>query len=116
MILGMLSALLFGQLLGTRFGFGNVFVFVEGMWLTLEDAGESERLDRCLRMIWEIEIEWLMIWGRLDSRVFPLFITGVCGGIKAWQDREIGVVIDGRIMKWYLCFTYTLVSVMSFLF
>jgi len=31
------------------------------MWLTLEDAGESERLDRCLRMIWEIEIEWLMI-------------------------------------------------------
>jgi len=28
------------------------------MWLTLEDAGESERLDRCWRMIWEIEIEW----------------------------------------------------------
>jgi len=31
------------------------------MWLTLEDAEEFERLDRCLRMIWEIEIEWLMV-------------------------------------------------------
>jgi len=35
--------------------------FVRRIWLTLEDAGESERLDRCLQMIWEIEIEWLMI-------------------------------------------------------
>ena len=26
------------------------------------------------------------------------------------------MVINGRIMKWYLCFTYTFVSVMSFLF
>jgi len=49
------------------------------MWLSLEDAGESERLDRYLLMIW-----------------------------------EIGVVINGRIRKCYLCFTYTLVSVMSF--
>jgi len=86
------------------------------MCLTLEDEGESERLDRCLRMIWEIEIEWLMIGKRLDSHVFPLFITGEYGGINAWQDREIAVVIDGRIMKWYLCYTYTLVSAMSFLF
>ena len=34
------------------------------MWLTLEDAGESGRLVRCLQMIWEIEIEWFTLYER----------------------------------------------------
>ena len=31
-------------------------------------------------------------------------------------NREIGVVVDGRIMMGYLCFTYTPVSIVEFCF
>ena len=39
-------------------------VTVRRMRLTLEDAGESGKLFRCLPMIWEIEIEWFTIYER----------------------------------------------------
>ena len=40
---------------------------------------------------------------------------GVYGGARAWREIErFVVVIDGRIRMCYLCFTYTLVSTVSF--
>jgi len=41
-----------------------IVISVRRMWLTLEYARESERLFRCLWMIWEIEIEWFTVYER----------------------------------------------------
>ena len=57
-------------------------------------------------MIWEIELECFhSLRRKFDRHAFPLFIHG-----SVWRsndmegNREIGVVIDGRITMGYLCF------------
>ena len=53
---------------------------------------------------------------RFDRHVFLLFITGVLRNNDMKGNREIGVVIGGRVMMGYLCFTYTPVSTVEFCF
>ena len=68
-------------------------------------------------MIWEIEIECFTIYtGDLTDMSF-LFYHGSVQRNKGMEgNREIYVVIDGRITMGYLCFTYTPVSTVEFYF
>ena len=42
--------------------------------------------------------------------VFPSLLRECTEGHGHGRKREIGMVIDGRIKKYYLCFTYTPIS------
>ena len=54
---------------------------------------------------------------RFDRHIFPLFITEVYGGTRGMEgNREIDVVIDGRITMGYSYFTYTPVPTVEFCF
>jgi len=74
----------------THYYYGGI---VGGMWLTLEYAGESERLFRCLRMIWEIEIECFTAYERDQTDMSFLCLSRECREeLGHGGDREIGVV------------------------
>ena len=73
------------------------------MWLTLEYAGDSDRLFLCLCR-------------SLDRHVFPLSSRECTKEQGHGGEREIGVMIHGRIKKGYLCFIYTPISAVEFCF
>ena len=71
--------------------------------MTLEYAGDSDRLFLCLCR-------------SLDRHVFSLLSWECTRGQGHGGEREIVLVIHGRIKKGYLCFTYTPVSTVEFCF
>jgi len=75
------------------------------MWLTWEYARESERLFSCIADgSGESDRLFHSLRKRLDRHVFPLLSWECCGGNEGMEgNRAIGVVIDGRIRKYYLC-------------
>ena len=66
----------------------------------------------------EISIDcfYVCLCRSLDRHVFPLLSRGCTKEQEHGGEREIGVVIHGRIKKGYLCFTYAPVSTVEFLF
>ena len=68
-------------------------------------------------MIWEIEIECFIVYaGDLTDMSF-LCLSRECMEEQGHVgNREIGVVIDGRITMGYLYFTYIPVSTLEFCF
>ena len=56
--------------------------------MTLEYAGGSERLLRCIDGLGESDRLFHSLWNRLHRHVFPLLSRECSGGIRAWG--EIG--------------------------
>ena len=93
----------------------NLDTIVGSIWLTLEYMEESEKNFRCVYALFR-GVRWIVSLFTKEIRPICLFfvMTGVYGGTRHGGNREIGVVIDGRISMYYLSFTYSPVSTVSF--